>query len=98
MMKANGIKRGSRKKQLDSQQQQVAPDPPPPKPGMDLLPLEHVQRVEQQQQEQYQQQKIQHAQMHRSISEPVRRGPTQEYLDLTKKNYRLAKELVRVLG
>ena len=96
MMKSNSMKRGSRKKQPETLHHQPVPDPSPL--VLDLLPHEHIHRVEQQHQEQHQQQRIQHAQMHRSISEPVRRGPTQEYLDLTKKNYRLAKELVSGVG
>lgn len=38
------------------------------------------------------------ASLHEQLQQPVRRKPTPEEAALTAKNYRLAKELVRIVG
>lgn len=85
-MKSTVLKRGSRKKQhLPEPLEHQGADPLPPVAPMDS-PAAHLQRIQVNEQ--------QH-QMRRAAGERIAHGPTQETMDLTKKNYRLAKELVR---
>lgn len=101
---ASSLKRGSRKKNQPPPQQQAPPvAAPPERPREDHR--HHAQQTNQHhpprsqmRPEQYQQAPSQHApsadkMMHRANSNQ-RSGPTPEQIELTKKNYRLAKELV----
>lgn len=107
-MKATTLKRGSRKKQGTPQQTPVPKEERPHPPSMMPQQQQQQQQLQAQQRPQPQRQHPnapppphQHPHPQPPSDQVVRRtqslrqGPPPEQIELTKKNYRLAKELVR---
>jgi hypothetical protein len=90
MMKATGLKRGSRKKQ-QPQQPDMDKDDPPQRPVSTVV--KQLQCIQPQQQPPPQQP----MQSQQPENLPQNRRPNEEVAALTTKNYRLAKELVSVI-